>query len=202
MKKEKLSTGIYSYYDVFPDSFNYVEKIENLVNSGFLAWVPSFNKSKMTEEQIKQAFRNVDTIALPLKNQVLSENIDFNKDPNKTLFDFSENLEKNFYPYLSDYLNDFGITLSEQEPFGLLKYGYGQKFDKHIDDGMRFVRKVSSVYYLNNDYSGGEIYFDQFDLKITPQKNQLIVFPSNYIYSHSISAVNDGVRYAIASFYK
>jgi Rps23 Pro-64 3,4-dihydroxylase Tpa1-like proline 4-hydroxylase len=202
MKKEKLAVGIYSYYDVFPDSFNYVNKIESLVNSGLLAWVPSFNKKTTTEEQIKKAFRNVDTIALPLKNQVLSESIDFNKDPNKTLFDFSENLEQEFNPYLSDYLNDFGITLSEQEPFGLLKYGNGQKFDKHIDDGMRFIRKVSSVYYLNDAYSGGEIYFDQFDLKIVPQKNQLLVFPSNYIYSHSISEVNDGVRYAIASFYK
>jgi Rps23 Pro-64 3,4-dihydroxylase Tpa1-like proline 4-hydroxylase len=202
MIKEKLAVGIYSYYDVFPESFQYVEKIENLVNENKLAWVPSFNKKTTTEEQIKKSFRNVDTIALPLKSQVLAEKTDFNSEPNTTLFEFSENLISNFKPFLEDYLNNFGITVSEQEVFGLLKYGNGQKFDKHIDDGMRFIRKVSSVYYLNNDYSGGDIYFDQFDLKITPQKNQLIVFPSNYIYSHSISEVSSGIRYAIAGFYK
>ncbi len=130
------------------------------------------------------------------------ENIDKDKEPARTLLDFSSSLNNEFSVYLKDYVEEYGISLSEQEPFGLLKYGKGQKFDKHIDNGMMFVRNVSLVYYANNTYTGGEIFFDRFNLNIKPEKNQLLIFPSNYIYSHSISEVLEGTRYSIVTWYK
>lgn len=198
--KEKLAPGIYSYKNVFPESLDYVNKIEKLADSKKIAWVPSFNKKHTSEEQAKQFFRIVDTIGLPLESQV-PDKVDKNLESTKTILDFSKALKENFDVYLKDYVDEHGVSLSNQEPFGLLKYGNGSKFDKHIDNGMMFNRTVSLVYYANDEYVGGEIYFDQFDLKILPQKNQLLLFPSNYIYSHAISEVSSGVRYAIVSFY-
>lgn len=200
MNKEILSQGIYSYKNVFQDSFSFVEKIEALSNDLKLMWVPSFKKDTHEDDR-KKAFRNVDTIGLPLRNKVL----DYSKlesEPNKTLTSFSDKLNEEFSPYINDYLNDYGITVSDQEPYGLLRYGNGQKFDRHIDDGMMFVRKLSLVYYVNDEYKGGEIFFDQFNLTIKPEKNQLLLFPSNYIYTHSISEVTEGHRYSIVSWFK
>jgi len=198
--KEKLAPGIYSYTNVFPEALDYIKKIESMVDSKKIAWVPSFNRKHTSEEQAKQFFRIVDTIGLPLENQVL-DSVDKTVESTRAVLDFSKTLKENFDVYLKDYIDEHGISLSNQEPFGLLKYGNGSKFDKHIDSGMMFNRTVSLVYYANDDYTGGEIYFDQFDLKILPQKNQLLLFPSNYIYSHAISEVSSGVRYAIVSFY-
>lgn len=201
MDRKILCNGIHSYYNVFIDSDKYIEKIEEHVSKSEISWIPSFNKKTMTEESAKKFFRNVDTIALPLESQI-TDAINKENEAIKTVINFSNSLNENFKPYLDDYLNHYGITVSEQEPFGLLKYGKGQKFDRHIDDGMRFVRKVSLVYYANDDYSGGEIYFDQFDVKISPQKNQLLLFPSNYIYTHSVNEVLEGTRYSIVSWYR
>jgi|694.fasta_scaffold41827_3 hypothetical protein len=201
VNKEKLAPGIYSYSGVFPESLEYISKIEELVNLKKIAWVPSFNKKHTSEEDAKKFFRQVETIGLPLEFQV-PDNVDKKSESNSVVFEFSKLLKDSFDIYLKEYVNEYGISLSEQEPFGLLKYGNGSKFGKHIDNGMMFNRTVSLVYYANDDYVGGEIYFDQFDLKIVPQKNQLLLFPSNYIYSHSISEVSSGIRYAIVSFYK
>lgn len=200
MNKEILSQGIYSYKNVFQDSFSFVEKIEALSNDLKLMWVPSFKKDT-TEENRKKAFRNVDTIGLPLRNKVIDHS-KLESEPNKTLVSFSDKLNEEFSLYINDYLNDYGITVSDQEPYGLLRYGNGQKFDRHIDDGMMFVRKLSLVYYVNDEYKGGEIFFDQFNLTIKPEKNQLLLFPSNYIYTHSISEVTEGLRYSIVSWFK
>jgi predicted 2-oxoglutarate/Fe(II)-dependent dioxygenase YbiX len=53
---------------------------------------------------------------------------------------------------------------------------------------------------LNDDYEGGEINFPRFNLKIKPEKNSLILFPSNYVYNHSAEPVKNGTKYAIATF--
>jgi Rps23 Pro-64 3,4-dihydroxylase Tpa1-like proline 4-hydroxylase len=201
MNKEILAPGIHSYKNVFEDSINHINKIESLVSSSQLSWIPSFNKNHTSEEDAKKFFRNLDTIGLPIESQI-PENIDKDKEPARTLLDFSSSLNNEFSVYLKDYVEEYGISLSEQEPFGLLKYGKGQKFDKHIDNGMMFVRNVSLVYYANNTYTGGEIFFDRFNLNIKPEKNQLLIFPSNYIYSHSISEVLEGTRYSIVTWYK
>lgn len=200
INKEKLAPGIYSYSNIFPESLEHINKIESLVDSKKIAWVPSFNKKHISEEDAKNFFRIVDTIGLPLESQV-PDTVDKSLESISTLLEFSKLLKQNFDVCLKDYVDEYGIFLSDQEPFGLLKYGNGSRFDKHIDNGMMFNRTVSLVYYANNDYVGGDIYFDQFDLKISPQKNQLLLFPSNYIYSHAISEVSSGIRYAIVSFY-
>lgn len=201
MSSNILAPGIHSYKNVFPESINHINSIESLVGESKLSWIPSFNKNHTSAEEAKKFFRNVDTIGLPIESQI-PENIDKNQEPAKTLLDFSNSLSINFSPYLKDYVEEYGISISEQEPFGLLKYGKGQKFDKHIDNGMMFVRNVSLVYYANDSYSGGEIFFDKFNLNIKPEKNQLLIFPSNYIYSHSISEVLEGTRYSIVTWYK
>ncbi len=201
MNKEVLAPGIHSYKNIFENSISHINNIENLVDSGKISWIPSFNKNHTSEEEAKKFFRNVDTIGLPIESQI-PEQVDKLLDPVKTLLQFANSLSNEFKNPLNDYVNDYGIFLSEQEPFGLLKYGKGQRFDKHIDNGMMFVRNVSLVYYANDEYSGGEIFFDQFNLKIQPEKNQLLIFPSNYIYSHSISEVLEGTRYSIVTWYK
>jgi Rps23 Pro-64 3,4-dihydroxylase Tpa1-like proline 4-hydroxylase len=83
-----------------------------------------------------------------------------------------------------------------------LKYEPGEKYVMHYDDGSKHVshRVTSCVIYLNDDYEGGEIEFSNFDIKVKPVKNSMVLFPSNYPYMHIAHQVNSGTRYAINIF--
>jgi predicted 2-oxoglutarate/Fe(II)-dependent dioxygenase YbiX len=59
---------------------------------------------------------------------------------------------------------------------------------------------MSTVYYLNDNYTGGEINFPRFNVTFKPKANQMIIFPSTYVYNHSVSPVIEGQRYAVVSW--
>jgi predicted 2-oxoglutarate/Fe(II)-dependent dioxygenase YbiX len=103
-------------------------------------------------------------------------------------------------PAEKDYLNMYGISFNDHEQYSLLKYGEGQKFINHIDDYKEGPRRISLVYYINDDYVGGEIKFPRFGITYKPKANDLIIFPSTYVYNHSVNPVISGTRYAVASW--
>ena len=53
---------------------------------------------------------------------------------------------------------------------------------------------------MNDNYTGGEINFPRFGITFKPKANQMIVFPSNYVYNHSVSPVIEGSRYAVVGW--
>jgi hypothetical protein len=81
--------------------------------------------------------------------------------------------------------------------FNMVKYGPGEKFNAHSDDGEPYRCTVSTVGYINDDYDGGDLYFDKFDINVKPEAGDLILFPSSYIYSHASIPVKSGIKYAI-----
>jgi Rps23 Pro-64 3,4-dihydroxylase Tpa1-like proline 4-hydroxylase len=94
----------------------------------------------------------------------------------------------------------FGIApLKYWEAFNFIKYGPGQHFDVHSDHGYSYICTLSSVGYLNDDYEGGELFFDKLNLKIKPKAGDLYLFPSSYIYSHAAMPVTSGTKYSIVT---
>jgi predicted 2-oxoglutarate/Fe(II)-dependent dioxygenase YbiX len=59
---------------------------------------------------------------------------------------------------------------------------------------------MSTIFYMNDDYEGGEIEFPRFNVSHKPEKNELIIFPSTYVYNHSVLPVTSGTRYAVVSW--
>lgn len=84
----------------------------------------------------------------------------------------------------------------------VLKYGSGGKFTSHADDGARYPRTVSITAYLNEEYTGGDLEYKHFGLKIKPEPGDVLVFPSNYIYNHEVHPVESGVRYALVNWFR
>jgi Rps23 Pro-64 3,4-dihydroxylase Tpa1-like proline 4-hydroxylase len=107
---------------------------------------------------------------------------------------------ENFDIIEKDYMSSYGIVSRWHDSYGILKYGKGQQFVNHIDDHPDYHRRVSTVYYLNDNYTGGEINFPRFGITFKPKANQMIVFPSTYVYNHSVSPVVEGERYAVVSW--
>jgi hypothetical protein len=105
-----------------------------------------------------------------------------------------------FNPIEKDYKDYFSIFPEWHDVYGIMKYTIGQEFINHIDDGTEYHRRVSAVYYLNDNYEGGEINFPRFNVKLKPKANQMVLFPSTYVYNHSVSAITNGEKYSVVSW--
>jgi Rps23 Pro-64 3,4-dihydroxylase Tpa1-like proline 4-hydroxylase len=138
------------------------------------------------------------------------ENVKTEDRSNSVIYLQDKELQKDIFEIINKSINSFLETyrnlyfLPELTYFTIeaLKYEPGEKYVMHYDDGSKHVsnRVTSCVIYLNDNYEGGEIEFANFDIKIKPIKNSMVLFPSNYPYMHIAHQVNSGVRYAINIF--
>jgi predicted 2-oxoglutarate/Fe(II)-dependent dioxygenase YbiX len=200
MKFDLLAPGIHLYHDVFPEDMNLANDIEEAVKSGAISWQPA-GVYHDDAEGVNKRVRDTDTIGLVYREEIQDDSSaesfieSFNISLSNLLLTFVKPLEDH-------YALTFRTGTRTHEAYTVLKYGEGQRFLYHIDDHDMYPRRTSYVAYLNDEYTGGEIEFDKFGLRIKPPKNSLIVFPSNYMYSHTVHEVVSGFRYAIVSWSK
>ena len=62
-------------------------------------------------------------------------------------------------------------------------------------------RDYSGIFYLNDHYTGGEIYFPKLDIEVKPKKGSLILFPSGRDFEHGVKTVKVFPRHTIAVWY-
>jgi predicted 2-oxoglutarate/Fe(II)-dependent dioxygenase YbiX len=86
------------------------------------------------------------------------------------------------------------------ENYNVLRYRGGQEYKAHYDGNTLSGRCVSAIIYLNNDYEGGHVEFTNFGVKIKPEPGMLLLFPSNYAYTHIAHPVTSGTKYAIVTW--
>jgi hypothetical protein len=60
---------------------------------------------------------------------------------------------------------------------------------------------VSVLMYPNDNYTGGEITFPDYDLVFKPKAGSMIIFPGNGAYKHTVERVKTGTRYTMPSWY-
>ena len=61
-------------------------------------------------------------------------------------------------------------------------------------------RDVSFLFYLNDQYGGGELEFGDLGLTIKPKKGMMIAFPSYKEFAHMVHPVTWGHRYSLVSW--
>lgn len=192
---EILSDKVVVYSNVWADSYKYLKEKDIVKN---LSWINSIVKAN-TVPEIDYDYRKVYISLIPYILD--SSDPSFSKMYNgKLLKEISDSIRKNLDPLVDDYSNYFDFNISHKERYNILKYEEGDFFLEHEDDNGSNERTVSFVYYINDDYEGGEITFRLQDLTIKPKAGQLLVFPSNSNFRHSISEVTSGTRYCIVSW--
>lgn len=72
--------------------------------------------------------------------------------------------------------------------------------DQHTDPSIRYA----AILYLNDDYSGGTLFFNNIkDSDLRPKPGTLLVFPGNEEYEHGVRHVEEGpIRYVTVGFIK
>jgi len=196
MVKEKIEEGIYLYKNVLPESKQIIKEIEECIQLNMLSWIPSLVKTDSTDS-INKMVRDTDSISIPYLGKI-DENF---VNSTESLF---KSLNNAFYEAFDlcekDYMSMFGISSVWHDSWQILKYGVGQFFTNHIDDHTNYHRRISTVFYMNDDYKGGEINFPRYNLSIKPKANDLLIFPSFYTYNHSVNPVTEGTRYAVVGW--
>lgn len=185
---KELAPGIVVFENIFTDSLDYIKRIEE---SG-ISWRPA--EVLVNEEQYESGTntkaRDTDLIMLPHHE---SEEIGI-------LSEFTKEFHKNLKPCLDQYMATYYAKIEKFENPQLLRYGKEQRFHDHIDDHPFFTRRISLTYYLNEDYEGGDVEFSRYGLRFKAKKNDLLIFPSNFMYNHQVYPVTDGLRYVVVQW--
>jgi predicted 2-oxoglutarate/Fe(II)-dependent dioxygenase YbiX len=181
---EELAPGIVLYKNVIK---NY-EEVKQRIQSFEPVWEPA-----KTSVGVEKQYRDTDLSVV--KYNTLENNSEFAKDMSKIFFNSFDTIEK-------QYMASYKTYCPDHTNYAILRYGKGQHFIDHVDDLKGNHRRISSVYYLNDDFVGGILSFSRFNISYKPVANELLLFPSSYVYNHSVSPVEDGLRYSVVSWIK
>ncbi len=147
----------------------------------------------------KKEIRDVDEIAISQpttieKNSVIRKSID------DELFTCASSVLRKYAENYEDFTK---IRAEKDEGYKLLRYQATQFYAEHTDASpdIWFRRAVSCSFAINDDYEGGEWSF--FSGAYTQRLNagDAILFPSNFLFPHSIRPVVSGVRYSVVTWF-
>lgn len=60
---------------------------------------------------------------------------------------------------------------------------------------------IAGLFYLNDDYEGGELYFPNQGIQFKPKAGSAYFFPGDRNYIHGVTEVKSGIRYVIPFFF-
>lgn len=190
---EYLFHGIVVYRNVFKDTQKTIDRLEKvLTDNDEYKWNQAQTGYSSTDKHYRDCFDH--------KIKKLTDDPTNKSDAQlERELIWEESYNAQVKP-VEDYRSMFGLApLNYWESFNFIKYGPDQHFQVHSDHGYSYICVLSSVGYLNDDYEGGELYFDKLNLKIKPKAGDLYLFPSSYIYSHSAMPVTSGTKYSIVT---
>ena len=86
----------------------------------------------------------------------------------------------------------------------ILKYQKGGHYKFHVDHGLKTPRTYSCIFFVNDDYEGGDLMFrypgSDKTTKIEKKQNRLIVWPSDFLFPHTVTPVTEGERYSVVAW--
>jgi predicted 2-oxoglutarate/Fe(II)-dependent dioxygenase YbiX len=142
-------------------------------------------EAKIEEGFIDKTIRNVNSVALSNWPEL-----------DLRLYEILSGLGEIYFKFFPD------VTFSQDEGYAVLRYSVGQFYKKHADYLPSVNRVLSCVIGLNDEYEGGELYFWDGVIKYSLGKGDVLFFPANYLYPHSVEEVTAGVRYTIVTWFR
>jgi prolyl 4-hydroxylase len=189
--REILIPGLVVYKNVIPMGQKVIDDLEGvLVGGSNYKWSQATvgNRQRMIDYRdcLDFKFKKSNIVGTDEKSETIKESWQYLYDRmNAAVEDYTK-----LYPM---------EKLEYWESINLIKYYPGNHFQSHADDGSSYKSVVSLVGYLNDDYEGGELSFDAYNIKIKPQAGDLVIFPSNFMFIHKAWPVIEGIKYSIVT---
>ena len=190
---QDLGNNIFMYNNVMGEDLDILKEVDSI----FVNYNIGFADSTMNAGDYDKSLRSCTVFSLYTNKE---EDADYN-NLKKIL---NKKIDIAVSKCILDFIKKTGIKIKERESWEVLKYEKGQMVTWHCDDGEVHPSKVSFVYYINDDYEGGEIQFKNkvYTMPIKPSKDSLIIFPSGIDYIHRVLPVTEGTKYSVISFGK
>jgi len=190
---EKIATGIYLYKNTLPSDLDVPKMLETALSkeSAFRKWTPA----TVNDHESKPEIRNCVDFKIG-KLDVWPVN-----SKNEDLAAIYNSVNSVIHKCKDHYEPLHGLHCQWQQVINFIKYGEGEWFTTHPDAGPAFTCTLSSCLYLNDDYEGGELWFEEFDIKVKPKRGDHFLFPSNYIYRHQAMPVTGGIKYSAVTMF-
>jgi|688.fasta_scaffold160828_4 predicted 2-oxoglutarate/Fe(II)-dependent dioxygenase YbiX len=194
--KKELAPGIMVYSDVMENYTQFVPAIEHFMNLNIpeIEWSNSYvykDGKEMIDENRSSKTYFVEYNKT--NSDILSQKYLLDLYARETITKFSNPIELDYQKY-------YNVVVPDHKGYSILKYSEGSQFLDHIDHNVFEPRTISTVWYINDNYEGGEICFSRFNINYKPKANEMILFPSTYTYNHSVLPIKNGIRYSVVSW--
>ena len=104
------------------------------------------------------------------------------------------------------YIEGTYCSIGYDDGYTLLRYNKGGGYIRHIDTPTEYHRHLSAILLLNDDFKGGELTFfgdgDMDEYIPNFNKGDVIMFPSNFMYPHTVKPIISGKRYVIVTWFR
>ena len=188
------SNGIYVYKNALNKDLNLVERLENVMSNNtheYFKW----SEAQVGDYETRKDYR--DCVDFKVRKQDFFNPKFAFSDLRSIYFDIDDRLQECVKHYSSLY----NLSLEYQEAVNFVKYGKGQHFGVHSDHGFSYVCTVSTVMYLNDNYTGGGLHFPFIGYTYKPEEGDIVLFPSNFLYAHAALPVEEGVKYSAVTMF-
>lgn len=92
--------------------------------------------------------------------------------------------------------------IRSDEGYQLLNYQEGYYFNEHVDEGGGLSRTLTCVINLTDQHDGGNFCFFKEQIKVKLGVGDVVIFPSSFLFPHSVSTITKGERYSIVTWLK
>jgi hypothetical protein len=119
----------------------------------------------------------------------------------QNILNILEKLSEIVHKKITDFY-DVKINSFNRDNLVLIKFEKGLTLYPHIDTDSAESNHIASIYYINEDYLGGEICFPDLKIYIKPKPNSLIFFPGNEHYLHEVRTILSGDRFSSSMWFQ
>jgi hypothetical protein len=191
---EQLFPGVWVYRDVFNKDINVIDRLNEI---GITADQEQHDRFKWTFGFVGYStkmpeYRNCEDIKI-------GEIVNPLNKTEQLVSELWKDLKASQSQPVLDYCTRYSLKMNYWEVMNCIKYGPGQHFQEHSDDGFSYRATVSLVAYPNDDYTGGGLKFPKLGLDIKPKAGDLYIFPSTFLFSHIALPVESGTKYSIVT---
>lgn len=190
---EDFGSGIVVYRDVLPKDMKIITRLEEVLDADSNPY--SYSEAKVGYGMRMPEYRDCQDFKF--------KKTDISGDQSEASLKLQQLWDEVYFRQLQavkHYSRTYNIgELRYWEAMNFIKYGPGQHFQEHHDNGYSYNCILSAVSYPNDDYEGGELFFRLQNLNIKPKAGDLYLFPSNFMYPHRAMPVHSGTKYSIVT---
>jgi hypothetical protein len=193
----------------FGDSEKNIVELENFMEKNELKTLSKFAKTLNTWDKTETHYNENGTVIYEAeywKDRVATEQTLMSVNP--LIPKMIKNMVKRLRPIIE---NHFSVKIEPTSPT-IVRWLPGQyqhpHADKELHDGPDAgtpndfpYYDLASLFYLNDDYKGGELYFPKQNIQFKPKPGAAYFFPGDMNYIHGVTEIKSGIRYTCPFFW-